>query len=411
MLQTDAQTRDVEQRIANAPAALLERTWPERGGVPSASKTQKCAYPETIKTGVRWEALYMNHRFGSERDLDLLAEWNHQLIRDEGHRNPMSIGQLRERMKGWLEGDYRVVVFGMGSDLVAYALYREAQGEIYLRQFFVERGHRRQGIGKEAVRILRERIWPADRRLTVEVLAANAPGAAFWRSAGYAEYCLTLEIVPKGIGEEEHARDTSLSQGAIRRMTKTIPYPLELTTERLVIRSPSQEAAEGLRAGIEESLDELRPWMPWADHALTPAEAEENCSNAAQRFKDGTDHRLHFFLKDSNLFLGGSGLHRIDWSVPSVEIGYWIRSSQTGNGYVSEAVDAIARYAFDELSAKRVVIIASADNEKSWRVAERLGFALEGTLRNDHRNTDGRLRDTRIYAKTAEDDGRTTAST
>jgi len=194
-------------------------------------------------------------------------------------------------------------------------------------------------------------------------------------------------------------------------MTNEIPYPLELVTERLVIRSPSQKDAEGLRDAIEESLDDLRPWMPWADHAPTLAEAEENCAKAVQDFNDGKDHRLHFFLKESNIFLGGSGLHRIDWSVPKFEIGYWIRRSYSGNGYVTEAVEEISRYAFDELGAKRVVITTSPENEKSWRVAERLGFALEGTLRNDCRNTDGSLRDTRIYAKIAKDYGRTIAST
>jgi RimJ/RimL family protein N-acetyltransferase len=187
-------------------------------------------------------------------------------------------------------------------------------------------------------------------------------------------------------------------------MTNEIPYPLELVTERLAIRSPSRKDAEGLRDAVEESLEDLRPWLPWADHVPALAEAEENCAKAAKDFKDGKDHRLHFFLKESNIFLGGSGLHRIDWSVPRFEIGYWIRSSCSGNGYVTEAVEEISRYAFEILAARRVEIKASTENENSWRVAERLGFALEGILRNDCRNTDGSLRDTRIYAKIANDD-------
>ena len=149
----------------------------------------------------------MKYRFGTESDLDLLAEWNHQLIHDEGHRNSMSVQQLRERMKGWIERDYKAVIFQIGSDLVAYALYREDTQDIYLRQLFVKKGHRRQGIGREAVGILRKQIWPADKRLTVEVLTANEAAVAFWRSAGYSDYCLTLEIMPKEIGEQAQAPD------------------------------------------------------------------------------------------------------------------------------------------------------------------------------------------------------------
>ena len=142
----------------------------------------------------------MKYRFGTENDLDLLAEWNYQLIRDESHRNSMSTRQLRERMKGWLESEYKVVIFSNASGPVSYALYREDTQNIYLRQLFVKQEHRRQGIGREAVGILRKQIWPTDKRLTVEVLTANAQAVAFWRSVGYSDYCLTLEIMPKEIG-------------------------------------------------------------------------------------------------------------------------------------------------------------------------------------------------------------------
>ncbi len=151
---------------------------------------------------VRQKILHMKYRFGTESDLDLLAEWNYQLIRDEGHRNSMSIQQLQERMRGWLESEYKAVIFITGSGPVAYALYREDNREIYLRQLFVKREHRSQGIGREVVGILWKQIWSTDKRLTVEVLTANDPAVLFWRSVGYTDYCLTLEKMPKEIGEQ-----------------------------------------------------------------------------------------------------------------------------------------------------------------------------------------------------------------
>jgi hypothetical protein len=72
------------------------------------------------------------YRFASNEDLGLLAEWNYQLIRDEGHRNPMTIQQLRKRMKEWLAGEYTAVVFHSQAEMIADALYREQEGEIYL---------------------------------------------------------------------------------------------------------------------------------------------------------------------------------------------------------------------------------------------------------------------------------------
>jgi GNAT superfamily N-acetyltransferase len=143
----------------------------------------------------------MEHRFASDSDLDLLAEWNHQLIRDEGHRNRMTIPELRRRMKGWLDCEYKAVLFGPAADPLAYALYRETSTEVYLRQLFVRRDRRREGIGRAAMDILRSQLWPRQARLTVEVLTANAPAVAFWRSIGYKDYCLTLEIMPETDGE------------------------------------------------------------------------------------------------------------------------------------------------------------------------------------------------------------------
>ncbi len=135
-------------------------------------------------------------REACDADLALLAEWNHQLIRDEGHRNPMTVVQLQERMKNWLQsGEYRAILF-LNPDPAGYALFRGEEELVYLRQFFVRRDRRRTGVGRAAFSILKNQIWPGNTRLTVDVLCQNQDAIAFWRSVGYQDYCLTLEIKP-----------------------------------------------------------------------------------------------------------------------------------------------------------------------------------------------------------------------
>jgi predicted acetyltransferase len=129
-------------------------------------------------------------------DCALLAELNHQLIRDEGHRNKMTVPELEARMKGWLQSEYAAVIFEKDKEVVAYALYREEPDEFYLRQLFVARNRRRTGIGRAAMEILRTKIWPKNKRLTVSVLIQNTAAVAFWRAVGYQDYSLTLEIMP-----------------------------------------------------------------------------------------------------------------------------------------------------------------------------------------------------------------------
>ena len=137
------------------------------------------------------------YRFATVADSRFLAELNHQLIRDEGHRNPMNVDQLEHRMRRWLSSvEYRAVIFAQEDTPVAYALYREDPDEIYLRQFFVVRALRRHGIGRTAMQSMLSDIWPSTKRRTVSVLVQNASGVAFWRAVGYQDYALTLEIMP-----------------------------------------------------------------------------------------------------------------------------------------------------------------------------------------------------------------------
>jgi len=141
----------------------------------------------------------MNYRIATPDDYQALAEWNHQLIRDERDRNPMDVAQLKERMRAWLaSGGYTAVMFEENGETVAYALFREDDSEIYLRQLFVVRHRRRQGIGRRAVEVLISKLWPKEKRLTVAVLVHNEAAISFWRAVGYTDYSLHLEMLPRG---------------------------------------------------------------------------------------------------------------------------------------------------------------------------------------------------------------------
>ena len=137
----------------------------------------------------------MRARLASQADCILLAAMSYALIQDEGHRNPMTVAELEQRLCGWLEsGDYDAVIFERDLQPVAYALYRlEPNSDVYLRQFFVTREYRCQGIGRAAIELLFREIWPAGTRVAVEVLAHNQVGRRFWSALGFEDYSLTLE--------------------------------------------------------------------------------------------------------------------------------------------------------------------------------------------------------------------------
>jgi ribosomal protein S18 acetylase RimI-like enzyme len=143
----------------------------------------------------------MHWRHAGPADLGLLAELNRDLIVDEGHHNPMGVPELKERMRRWLEGEYSALLFLRDGAVVAYALLRTDEcSRAHLRQFFVVRAARRQGIGREALRLLRREAVPPGTPVVLEVLTNNAAARAFYAACGFREYAVTLlaEAEPSG---------------------------------------------------------------------------------------------------------------------------------------------------------------------------------------------------------------------
>ncbi len=140
----------------------------------------------------------MEYRWATLDDAAALAAMNQQLIRDEGHRNRMSIGELEERMRRWLQTEYQAVVFESQRETLGYALFRHEPDWMYLRQFFVAPSHRRQGVGRKAIEWLLANVWRDSRRIRIDVLVGNSRALAFWRAVGFSEYCLMMERETQG---------------------------------------------------------------------------------------------------------------------------------------------------------------------------------------------------------------------
>jgi ribosomal-protein-serine acetyltransferase len=179
--------------------------------------------------------------------------------------------------------------------------------------------------------------------------------------------------------------------------------PSEFYTERLIIRVPRPGDGKMVYESIQASIIELKQWLPFAREEQTEEKIETNLRNAYAKFLTREDIRLLIFLKENNEFIGSSGLHNPNWTVPKFEIGYWIDIRHSGKGYMTEAISGITDFAFSELNAKRVEIRCDTLNDKSKAIPERLGYTLEGTLRNDDVSIDGTgLRDTFVYSKVIE---------
>ncbi|WP_252393492.1 GNAT family protein [Hydrogenibacillus sp. N12] len=79
--------------------------------------------------------------------------------------------------------------------------------------------------------------------------------------------------------------------------------------------------------------------------------------------------------------VGVIGYHRIDWENKKTSLGYWLDPTVQGRGIMTRAARTMVDHAFFHLGLNRLEIRAATENTRSRRVAERLGFTLEGIIR------------------------------
>ncbi|WP_079505001.1 GNAT family N-acetyltransferase [Mesobacillus jeotgali] len=179
-----------------------------------------------------------------------------------------------------------------------------------------------------------------------------------------------------------------------------LDVPIQLETERLILRAPLQIGDGNIvNQAIRDSFIELRVWLPFAQKLPTVQETEINLRNAHLNFLKRQSFRYLIFHKGTNDFIGTTSLQGIDWDIPKGEIGYWINTRFSGNGYMTEAVNELTNFGLNQLKFRRIEIRCESTNFKSRAIPVKLGFVFEGTLRNGDLSADGsKLTDTSIYS-------------
>jgi RimJ/RimL family protein N-acetyltransferase len=179
-----------------------------------------------------------------------------------------------------------------------------------------------------------------------------------------------------------------------------LDIPDRFETDRLILQVHLLEFAEAMHAATDESHKELRPWMPWAKNKQSIDEVRAFIRRSQAGYLLRNDFPYSLLAKDDGRYIGNCGVHSRDWAVPSFEVGYWIRTSEAGKGYTTEAVQALTRYFMDEVGAQRMLIRCDVRNKASAAVARKCGYRLEGTMHNFNRDNDGNLVDMLHFVRT-----------
>ncbi len=172
-----------------------------------------------------------------------------------------------------------------------------------------------------------------------------------------------------------------------------------LLTQRLVLRPFTPEDAphvQRLAGAREVAATTLNIPHPYPDGA-----AEAWILRQAEAGEQGREAVFAVVKRVGGVLMGAIGL-RIDLEHARAELGYWIGVPHWGQGYCTEAAEAVVRYGFEELDLHRIHASHFARNPASGRVMRKIGMTFEGSLRGHVRKW-GEFEDLEKYAILADE--------
>lgn len=172
---------------------------------------------------------------------------------------------------------------------------------------------------------------------------------------------------------------------------------LALDGELRLVPRHAGDAAD-MFALVEAHRPALREWLGWVDAMRNVHDMRRYAQYAEAQFESRIG--FDFAIRRGPEAVGAVGLHALDWSNRSAQIGYWLAPSARGRGTMTRACAGLVSYAIRDLHVHRLEIRCAVENLRSRAVPERLRFAYEGRLAGAH-VLHGAFRDIALYATTA----------
>lgn len=168
-------------------------------------------------------------------------------------------------------------------------------------------------------------------------------------------------------------------------MTKTthkllLEIPTKIESERLVIRKYKENDGKALFDLLErnENREFLKEHVDEATDVQSLDDAEILTRTYSAWWVARTRFVMGIWSKETNDHIGNIWIEPKKWDVPSFEIGYYLDKGYTGKGLATEAVKRSLKFLIEDLNAYKIILITRDTNERSYKLADRLGFIKEG---------------------------------
>ena len=178
----------------------------------------------------------------------------------------------------------------------------------------------------------------------------------------------------------------------------------ELETKRIILKKYKRGDGKIFYKTIEKNRDRMIDSFPiLLSNTYDVHSAEYYIRKRIEEWEERSAFNFGIWLKEEEQYIGHISVKNIDWIIPRGEIAYIISGEYEGKGIMTEALTAIIKFSFENLSMNRLYLRVITTNKKSYNLAERCGFSREGILRKDHKIYNGELVDLYYYGMTKED--------
>lgn len=169
-----------------------------------------------------------------------------------------------------------------------------------------------------------------------------------------------------------------------------------VVNNRLSLRQVELSDAGAIFGLIDAHRDFLRTWLPFVDYTRRMEDTEAYISSIYN--VHDVEPELVFVMVYDGITVGLVGFKDSDRVNQKSEIGYWISESYQKRGIVTESVKVLVTYAFNTLGMNRVQILCGVGNIPSRSIPRRLGFTLEGIVRDGELLSNGIFIDLEMYS-------------
>ncbi len=176
---------------------------------------------------------------------------------------------------------------------------------------------------------------------------------------------------------------------------------ITLETERLILRKYTLEDTKEIFDNWA-SDSQVTEYLTWEAHKSLEF-TESRVKEWVNDYKNNNKYNWGIVFKEAkNQLVGSITVVKQDEDLEKVEIGYCIGKDFWGKGIVTEALEVLIKFFFEEVKANRIEALFDTENVGSGKVMAKCGMKYEGTLRQAFKNNKG-IRDTSIYSILAEE--------